>query len=87
MTMLTIIAYTIAVALASAFCLSLVRKWGWLEWLQVHANGFFYKLLSCHFCTSFWTGAMLSAIAATITGNVWILLCAPLSIPLTIRLW
>lgn len=82
-----ILKWVVAVALASAFCLALARKWGWLEWAQVHSDGFLHKLLSCNFCLSFWAGVVLSVVAAAVTRNPWLLLCAPLSVPITVRLW
>lgn len=61
--------YTIIVALVAAFILTLLRKWGVIEWVQVHGNGFFAKMFSCDFCLSWWTGVVLSGILLIITGN------------------
>ena len=76
------------VALVSAFLLSLAVKWGWLEWMQVHApNGVLERLLGCKFCVSFWTGAALSLALAAVTGE-WLLLAVPVcSTLLTRELW
>lgn len=81
------LAWVGTVALASAFCLALARKWGWLEWAQVHSDGFLYKLLSCNFCLSFWAGVVLSVVAAAVTQNWWLLACPICSTPITVRLW
>ena len=81
------LAYTVAVALAAAFGLALCRKWGWLEWAQVHSGGLIYEALSCHFCLSFWAGVVLSVVAAAVTQNWWLLACPVCSTPITVRLW
>lgn len=76
------------VALASAFLLSLMVKWGWLEWLQVHApNEFIGKLLNCKFCCSWWVGLVASLIVCIVTG-MWVLMLAPIcSTVITRDLW
>ena len=37
--------YVILVAMLAAFVLTLLRKWGVIEWVQVHGNDFFAKML------------------------------------------
>lgn len=85
--MFGVLAYAVAIALAAAFLLALVRKWGWLEWAQVHSDGLLYEALSCHFCLSFWTGFALSIVAAAVTSNWWLLACPIITTPITVRLW
>lgn len=76
------------VALAAAFFLSLAAKWGWIEWLQVHApNDFLHKLFSCKFCCSFWVGLGISLTLCIATGQ-WVLLSIPIFSTLISReLW
>lgn len=74
--MLTFVLYTVIIALFAGFCITLLRKWGVIEWVQVHGNAFFAKMFNCDFCLSWWAGVVLSAIFAVITGDV-ILLCVP----------
>ena len=45
----------IVVALIAAFVLTLLRKWGVIEWVQIHGNDFFSKMFNCDFCLSWWT--------------------------------
>lgn len=85
--MSALIYYVAGVALAAAFFLALARKWGWLEWMQVHSNGFFNKLLNCHFCTTFWMCAALTAILVPVTGYIPAIACPILATPIAVRLW
>ena len=64
----------IVVALIAAFVLTLLRKWGVIEWVQIHGNEFFAKMFNCDFCLSFWAGVALAILLAFITGNPALLL-------------
>lgn len=59
----------IVVALLAAFLLTLLRKCGVIEWVQVHGNEFFAKMFNCDFCLSWWTCVLISLIALALTGN------------------
>lgn len=50
----------ILVALAAAFVVLVVKKWGWAEWMQIHGDKFLSKLFSCDLCMSFWAGLFIS---------------------------
>lgn len=63
------ILYIVIVALLAAFVLSLLRKWGVIEWVQVHGNDFFAKMFNCDFCLSWWAGVVLSVVILILTGN------------------
>lgn len=78
--------YTVVVALIAAFGLSLLRKWGVIEWVQVHGNDFFAKMFNCDFCLSFWLGLALSILCVCITGNPTLLLVPFCSTMLACRL-
>lgn len=67
---------TLAIAFAAAFVLGLLRKWGAVEWLQIHGNGFFSKMANCDFCLSWWAGVLASLAALAITGD-WSYLLVP----------
>lgn len=86
--MVDFICWIAVVALAAAFFLSLAAKWGWIEWLQVHApNDFLHKLFSCKFCCSFWVGLVISLTLCIATGQ-WVLLSIPIFSTLISReLW
>lgn len=61
--------YVILIAMLAAFVLTLLRKWGVIEWVQVHGNDFFAKMFSCDFCLSWWAGVILSVLMLIMTGN------------------
>lgn len=87
-TIFEFICWCAVVIVAAAFLLSLCKKIGWLEWLQVHApNAFFEKLFNCKFCCSFWASVIISLILCVITGQ-WVLLAAPICTTISVReLW
>ncbi len=47
------------VALAAAFVVLLVKKWGWAEWMQIHGDKFTSRLFSCDLCMSFWAAVLV----------------------------
>jgi hypothetical protein len=59
----------IIVALIAAFVLTLLRKWGVIEWVQIHGNDFFSKMFNCDFCLSWWTCVFICFFALIFTGN------------------
>lgn len=65
--------FTVVVALVAAFGLTLLRKWGVVEWVQVHGNDFFNKMFRCDFCLSWWAGVVLSVFFAICSGDAWLL--------------
>ena len=77
-----------AVSCAAAFLLGLALKWGWIEWLQIHApNDFLHKLFSCKFCCSWWVSVAISLTLCVATGQ-WILAAVPVcSTVITRELW
>lgn len=78
----------IIVSLATSFLLTLASKWGWLEWLQVHApNEFFSKLLNCKFCVSFWASVLLSVIYYFVTREPYLLAVPFCSTMIVRELW
>lgn len=61
--------YIIVVALLAAFILTLLRKWGVIEWCQVHGNDFFAKMCNCNYCLSWWACVLICIIAYVLTGD------------------
>lgn len=59
----------IVVALIAAFVLTLLRKWGVIEWVQIHGNDFFSNMFNCDFCLSWWTCVLICFFALIFTGN------------------
>ena len=78
----------VTVAFAAAFLLGLANKWGWIEWLQVHApNAFFEKLFNCKFCCSWWVSVLISLTLCVVTGQVSLLAIPICSTIITRELW
>ena len=49
----------VLVALAAAFVVLLVKKWGLAEWMQIHGDKYMSQLFSCDLCMSFWAAVIL----------------------------
>ena len=52
--MTELLTITMMIALAAAFVVLLVKKWGIAEWMQIHGDSFTSKLFGCDLCMSFW---------------------------------
>jgi len=88
MVILDFVCWCAVVALASAFALSLARKWGVIEWLQVHApTEFLGKLFSCKFCLSWWVSVGISVILWLAVGQAALLLAPICSTLIARELW
>lgn len=62
---------SLAVLLAglTAWMLGVAGKTGALEWAQMHAPcDLIYKMLTCRFCTTFWTGMLLALAFFVVLG-------------------
>ena len=77
------LAIIIMVALAAAFVVLLVKKWGIAEYMQVHGNGFTFKLFSCDLCMSFWASLLVMSLAVFFVDEPWMLTVPLFSTPLT----
>lgn len=56
--------FVLFVALLAAFAILLMRKVGFVEWMQVHAPAPIDELFRCTFCTSWWLCLLLCCIPA-----------------------
>ena len=64
----------VLVALAAAFVVLLVKKWGIAEWMQVHGDKYMSQLFSCDLCMSFWSAMMICLFLACLYDNgMWVL--------------
>lgn len=77
---------TAAVALAAAFALLLLKKWGIIEWLQVHGNDFLSKMANCDFCLSWWTCLVVATVSAIMAQDPLYILTTVMATPLTRKL-
>lgn len=75
-----------AVALAAAFVVLLVKKWGWAEYIQVHGNEFLSKLFSCDLCMSFWAALCISVALVMCYGDIRLVMIPVFSTPITRQL-
>nr|DAW08643.1 MAG TPA: Protein of unknown function (DUF1360) [Caudoviricetes sp.] len=72
--MIDFIIFTTLLACFAAFILTLLYKWGVVEWLQIHGNNFFSQMAHCDFCMSWWVCLSLAIGASVLTGNYYLLL-------------
>ena len=77
------LAIIIIIALAAAFVVLLVKKWGMAEWMQVHGDRFTSQLFSCDLCMSFWAAALLMFVALFFMDEAWLLLVPVFTTPIT----
>ena len=55
------------IACIAAFIVTLLHKWGAVEYMQVHADDFpevVNKLFECDFCLSWWVSVIISIVFA-----------------------
>lgn len=80
------VCWVAVISMVTAFVLSLMVKWKWLEWMQVHApSDFIHKLLMCNFCLSFHISIVISIIVAIFVSWECILI-PPLSCVIVSRI-
>lgn len=53
----------------ASFIIVLLKKFGAIEWLQIHGNTFISKLANCNFCISFWVSSFISIILLILTKD------------------
>lgn len=75
--------YILFIALAAAFVVLLVKKWGVAEWVQIHGNDFFSKLFRCDLCMSFWACVLCAAVLGVATDTMHVMLLPLFATPLT----
>lgn len=84
--MLVYLFVSAAVALTAAFALLLLKKWGIIEWLQVHGNDLICKMANCDFCLSWWTCFVFATVSAILAQDPLCILTAVMATPLTRKL-
>lgn len=77
------LAIVIMVALAAAFVVLLLKKWGIAEWYQVHGNEFTSKLFACDLCMSFWCALIMAVALAAVYNEPIFYLVPVFSTPIT----
>lgn len=64
----------VIIALLACYFVTLAKKWGVVEYMQVHGNDFIYKLANCDFCLSWWAGVIIAVTWWIATGDTFVLL-------------
>ena len=60
----------VVVGIIAAFFITLAKKWGIVEQVQMRGNEFFSQMAHCDFCLSWWTCCVLALLYVLATGNV-----------------
>lgn len=61
---------SVVIGCIAAFFITLGKKWGIVEYLQVHGSELISEMAHCDFCMSFWVCVVLSLFYALGTGDV-----------------
>ena len=78
-----LIAWTIVIALASAFFILLISKIGARDFIIEQGPKLLSEMFSCDFCLSFWTSFILAVILALLTLSPGLLVVSFISTPIT----
>lgn len=70
--MIYLLSITLIVAFVSSFVLFLLKKWGFVEWLQINGNDFFSRMAWCDFCLSWWVCVIITAMLFIATRDTWL---------------
>lgn len=79
-----ILIVSVLIACIAAFIVTLMHKWGAVEYMQVHADDFpevVNKLFSCDFCLSWWVSVIISIVLAITMSYLLVLLCPFVATP------
>ena len=74
---------SIIVALAAAFVVLLVKKWGIAEWMQIHGDAFTSKLFSCDLCMGFWANFLITMAVMCVTDDASLIVTPIMATPIT----
>lgn len=79
----SILILIVLVALSAAFIILLLKKLGFVEWMQVHGDKITSQLFGCDFCMSFWTAMLLCAVICAFNDDARMMIVPLFSTPLT----
>ena len=60
---------SVVIGCIAAFFITLAKKWGIVEYLQVHGNQLVSEMAHCDFCLSWWACVVLTVFYAIGTGD------------------
>lgn len=75
---------SMVVACVTAFVVTLLHKWGIVEYMQIHADEYpelVNKLFACDFCLSWWVSVFFCLIIFVPLSNLLVLLCPFIATP------
>ena len=61
---------SVVIGCIAAFFITLGKKWGIVEYLQVHGSQLVSEMAHCDFCLSWWTCCVLTVLWMLVTGEV-----------------
>ena len=73
----------VMVALAAAFCVLLVKKWGIAEYVQVHGDRYLSQMFGCDLCMSFWASVIITIAVMCVTNDMRLIFVPVFATPVT----
>lgn len=61
---------SVVIGCVAAFFITLAKKWGIVEQMQVRGNDLIAEMAGCDFCLSWWTCCVLTLVYVLATGEV-----------------
>ena len=61
---------SVVIGILASFFITLAKKWGIVEQMQVRGDEFFSEMAHCGFCLSWWTCCVLTVLWMLVTGEV-----------------
>lgn len=83
---INIVFWGVIVGCIAGWLLKLADKWHVLDWLEVNApNDFVWKLVTCEFCRTWWTGVVLCVLLLTFVCEWWVVLVPFVSLGVALK--
>ena len=82
--MIELFFYSAIIACLSAFAVTLMHKWGFVEHMQVNADAFpeiINKLFNCNFCLSWWSSVIICIFFIMFTCDYQLAICPFVATP------
>lgn len=77
------LAVLVFMTLLSAFFILLMKKWGIIEYVQIHGDRFFSEMAGCDFCLSFWVNSFVAFCLVMYFGMPELLVFGMFGCPIT----
>lgn len=82
--MIEIFFTSMVIACLSAFAVTLMHKWGFIEHMQINADRFpefVNQLFNCYFCLSWWVCVFISVLLFIFIGDFYVAVCPFVATP------